>query len=346
MFALALLGFRNFQPLRIQYRSSAMTPLKCLLLPACALLLLSPPLLAAADEDQAPATTGQGNQPPSLSAAQQRAVGILVASASPATLPQRTDAYGAVLDPSQLVADAGRADSARAAAMAAAAETARLQGLYRGADASLKALQLAEAAQIEARARAGEAQAEFVLRWGPLAQLADAQRTRLLAQLAAGRQLLLRADLPGRHSLGSVPQQALVDVDGIEVPARVLGPLPQAAAQMQSTGLLLQMSTPPLGLGANARLPVTLEGKDRDGCVVPDGALLYGEQGAYVYQELADKTKDGDTRFAALPVTLLQPLGDGWLVTGLRPDERIVVRGAGALWSLQGLGNISGDDTD
>lgn len=320
-----------------------MTPLKCLL-PACALLLLCPSPPAAADEDQAPATTG--NQPPTLSAAQQRAVGILVAPASPARLPQRTDAYGEVLDPSQLVADAGRADSARAAATAAAAETARLQGLYRGANASLKALQVAEAAQIEARARAGEAQAEFVLRWGPLAQLADAQRSKLLAQLAAGRQLLLRADLPGRHSLGAVPQQALVDVDGIEVPARVLGPLPQAAAQMQSTGLLLQMSTPPAGLGANARLPVMLEGKDRDGCVVPNGALFYGEQGAYVYRELAARTKDGATRFAALPVTLLQPLGDGWLVTGLRPDEPIVVRGAGALWSLQGLGNISGEDTD
>ncbi|HEY6514556.1 MAG TPA: hypothetical protein VIY50_00315 [Steroidobacteraceae bacterium] len=323
-----------------------MTPLKCLLLPACAMLLLCPSLQAPADEDQSPATTAQGNQPPTLSTAQQRAVGILVAAASAVRLPQSTDAYGEVLDPSRLVADAGRVDSSRAAATAAAAETARLQGLYRGADASLKAVQAAEAAQIEARAHEQEAQAEFVLRWGPLARLGDAQRTKLIEQLAAGRQLLLRADLPGRHSLGAVPKGALVDVDGIEVPARVLGPLPQAATQLQSTGLLLQMSSPPAGLGASARLPVTLEGKDRDGCVVPNGALLYGEQGVYVYRVLPDKTKDGDTRFAPLSVILLQPLGDGWLVTGLSPDERIVVRGAGALWSLQGLGNISGEDTD
>ncbi|HEY1891361.1 MAG TPA: hypothetical protein VGG63_13185 [Steroidobacteraceae bacterium] len=322
-----------------------MTPLKCLLLPACAMLLLSPSPQAPADEDQSPATA-QSNQPPTLSTAQQRAVGILVAPASAARLPQSTDAYGEVLDPSRLVADAGRVDSSRAAAKAAAAETARLQGLYRGADASLKAVQVAEAAQIEARAREREAQSEFVLRWGPLAQLGDAPRTKLIEQLAAGRQLLLRADLPGRHSLGAVPTRALVDVDGIEVPALVLGPLPQAATQMQSTGLLLQMSSPPAGLGANARLPVTLEGKDRDGCVVPNGALLYGEQGVYVYRVLPDKTKDGDTRFAPLSVTLLQQSGDGWLVTGLSPDERIVVRGAGALWSLQGLGNISGEDTD
>lgn len=318
---------------------------KHLLLPVCAMLLLCASLQAAADDTPA-AAAGQGPALPTLSAAQEHAVGIVIAEAPAVKLPQRTDAYGQVLDPSQLVIDAGRLDSSRAAADAAAAETARLKGLYRSADASLKTLQLAEAAQTEAQARAREAQAEFVLRWGPLARLGEAQRARLIEQLAAGRQLLLRADLPGRHSLGTLPQVALVDVDGIEVPARVLGPLPQSAAQMQSTGLLLQMPHSPAGLGANARLPVTLEGRSQDGCVVPDGALIYGEQGAYVYHALADKTKEGDTQFAPSPVTLLQPVGDGWLVAGLRADERIVVRGAGVLWSLQGVGNISDEDTD
>ena len=60
-----------------------------------------------------------------------------------------------------------------------------------------------------------------------------------------------------------------------------------------------------------------LEGSKLDGCVVPEGAVLYGEQGAYVYQVLPDKTKDGDTRFAPQPVILVQQVGDGWLVTGL-----------------------------
>jgi hypothetical protein len=322
-----------------------MTPLKYLLLPACAVLLLSAPLHAG-DNDQAPAAAEQSTQLPALSAAQQHAVGIVIAEAPAAKLPRRIDAYGQVLDPSELVADAGRLDSTRAEANAAAAETARLKGLYRGADASLKALQVAEAAQTEAQAGAREAQAEFLLRWGPLAQLDDAQRATLIEQLAAGRQLLLRADLPGRHSLGTMPKLALVDVDGLKVPARVLGPLPQAAAQMQSTGLLLQIPDPPAGLGADARLPVMLEGGDRDGRVVPDGALLYGEQGVYVYHVLPDKTRNGDTQFAPSLVTLLQPVGDGWLVTGLHADDRIVVRGAGVLWSLQGVGNISDEDTD
>jgi hypothetical protein len=323
-----------------------MTPPKYLLLAACA-VLSSAALHAAARQSQTPATTGQSDHLPTLSAKQQRAVGIIIAAAPTAKPPQRIAAYGRVLDPSQLVADAGRLDSSRAAARVAAAETARLEGLYRGgAGASLKALQAAEAAQTEAQARAREAQTEFLLRWGPLAQLGDAQRVSLIQELAAGRQLLLRADLPGRHSLGTLPKQALVDVDGIRVPARVLGPLPRAAAQLQSVGLLLRIRHPPTGLGAGAQLPVMLEGSDRDGRVVPDGALLYGQQGVYVYRALPQKSKDGDTQFAPLPVTLLQPVGDGWLVAGLHADDRIVIHGAGVLWSLQGLGNISDEDTD
>jgi len=322
-----------------------MTPLKHLLLPACAVLLLSGPLHAN-DDDASPAAAGQSSPLPALSAAQERAVGIVIAAAPAAKLPQRSVAYGRVLDPSQLVADAGRLDSSRAAANAAAAEAARLRGLYRGADASLKALQVAEAALTEAQVRVREAQTDFLLRWGPLAQLGGAQRARLVEQLAAGRQLLLRADVPGRHTLGPMPQHALVDVDGVQVPARVLGPLPQAAARIQSVGLLLQIAHPPAGLGPGAQLPVLLEGSHQDGNVVPAGALLYGESGAYVYHALPDKTKDGDTRFAPLPVTVLQPVGQGWLVTGLKTDDRIVVRGAGVLWSLQGLGNVSEADED
>lgn len=322
----------------------SMPPLKYLLLPACAVLLLSGSVYADDGETQAPAAAGQDTALPTLSAEQQRAAGIVIAAAPAVKLPQRIDAYGRVLDPSRLVADAGRLDSSRVAARAAAAETARLQGLYRGANASLKTLQAAEAEQTEAQVRLREAQTELLLRWGPLAQLADAQRAGLIEQLAAGRQLLLRADLPGRHSLGTLPKLALVDVDGVRVPARVLGPLPQSASQLQSVGLLLQIPHPPAGLGPGAELPVMLQGSDHDGRVVPNGALLYGEQGVYVYRVLTDKTKDGDTQFAPLAVTLLQPVGDGWLVTGLHADDRIVVDGAGVLWSLQGLGNISDED--
>ncbi len=312
-----------------------MTALRYLLPLACAVLLLSVPRAAEAG----------GSPPlPTLSLQQQRAVGIRVAGAPQARAPNRLDAYWQVLDPSRLVADAGRLDAARAIAKAAAAESARLKELYRGANASLKAVQRAEAARTEAQVRVQQARTRFFLHWGPLARLTAAQRAALIEHLADASQLLLRAAIAGRHSLGTLPRHALVDVDGLKVPARVLGLLPRAGAQVQGVGLLLQIRRPPGGLGPGAQLPVTLEGGNRDGRVVPGGALLYGEQGVYVYRELPERAKDGDTRFAPLRVTLLEPLGSGWLVSGLHAGDRIVVRGAGVLWSLQGLGSVSGDD--
>jgi hypothetical protein len=317
-----------------------------LLLSACAAPLWCPAVGAGEQSHRDPAAAAPINAPATLSRQQRRAVGIVIAAAPAASLPQRLQAYGEVLDPSQLVADVGRLDASRAAARAAGAEMTRLTGLYRAANTSLKALQGAEAAEAEAQARAREAQAQFLLRWGPLARLGAAARATLIQQLAAARQLLLRADLPGRHILGTMPGRALVDVDGIEVVARVLGPLPQAAAGMQSIGLLLQMPQPPAGLGPGARLPVMLEGGEHGGYLVPAGAVLYGQSGAFVYRVLPGTNNTGDLRFAPLAVRLLQPAGRGWLVTGLHHDERIVVQGAGVLWSLQGLGPAAAGDDD
>jgi len=40
------------------------------------------------------------------------------------------------------------------------------------------------------------------------------------------------------------------------------------------------------------------------------------------------------------------PYGDGWLVEGVDDDDNIVVRGAGVLWALQGVGAQQPDDDD
>lgn len=323
---------------RCLVRRQSITPLKALRLPVCAALLC-----VAAGQSLAPAAAAQRAGLSTLSGEQLRAVGIVIAAAPLARMPLHIEAIGRVLDPSRLVADAGRLQSARARAIAAAAETARLRGLYQLANASLKTLQRAEAAQAAAQAGVQQAQAELRLHWGPLARFTAAQRAQLLGQLADGRALLMRADVLGRQSLGVIPARALIDVDGLEVPARVLGPLPRSAAVL-SAGLLLQIPHPPPGLGAGARLPVILEGPDREGRVVPDGALLYGQQGVYVYRALSGKTRDGDTQFEPLPVTLLQSVGRGWLVSGLHAGDRLVVQGAGVLWSLRGLSRGSGGD--
>src|SRR6202034_652320 len=252
-----------------------------------------------------------------LTQSQQQAVGIRIDHPMQMASPPQIEAYGLVLDPVTLVADAGRMDSTQAAAEAAAADVARLDSLYRNnADASLKALQASHALAIEASVQAQTAAMTFRLQWGPLAALNASSRRELIDALSAGRELLLRADVPGHQLLSGIAPRALVVVDGVSVGARVLGALPRTDPQSQSTGWLLQIDHRPEGLGPGARTHVQLQAATASGVLVPAAALLYGDQGAYLYRELDTQGSDS-SRFAAAPVKLLGRVGEGWLVQGV-----------------------------
>jgi hypothetical protein len=256
--------------------------------------------------------------------------------------PRETQAYALVLDPVELVTDVGRLASARSVARNADAEARRVEGLYNdGANASLKALQSAQAAQVETQAQAHAAEATFSLQWGPVAALNDREREVLIASLSSGRALLVRADVPGRHALGVMPSKALLSVDGIGVAARLLGPVQRTTPDLQSAGWLLEVDHAPSGLGPGARVRVTLAGAEVTGLLIPTAALLYNEDGAYVYRQKAPPGRDGRVEYAPAAVKLLAPVGDAWLVNGLATADNIVVHGAGVLWSLQGLGSFS-----
>lgn len=308
----------------------------------CCVLLLSDFARADADDDDdAPRAPAAGSAL-TLSAAQQEAVGLMLSHPVKAAGPRQIDAYGVVLDPVELVTDVGRLASSRAGARNAAADARRVSGLYHNdTNASLKALQTAEAAQVESQAQAQAALTTFALQWGPVAALSDNERDALIAALSSGKSLLVRADVPGRHALGAMPSKALLSVDGIGVAARVLGPLPRTTPDLQSAGWLLEVDHAPAGLGPGAHLRLTLEGAAVAGLLVPTAALLYGDAGAYVYRQGSAKTRDGKVQYAPATVKLLAPEGDGWLVDGLATADTIVVHGAGVLWSLQGLGSFS-----
>jgi hypothetical protein len=314
-------------------------------LPAVCCALLSFSVIAIGDDDKA-ADSSRRSAQPSLNSEQQRAAGIGVAHPLAAKAPERIEALGLVLDATTLIADLGETTAAAAAEHSATAELARLHALHEGgAGASLKMLEAAQAEQAKARAQAEIAAARFALRWGPLAALPTDARQRLIEASTSGRSLLLRADLPGRHTLGALPSKAVLDVDGIQVPGRVLGIL-RETTELQSVGLLIEVSKAPGGLGPGARVPVALLTADRKGLLLPRDALLYDENGAYVYKQLANKTGAQQARYVPVKVRLLLPYGDGWLVEGVDDDDNIVVHGAGVLWSLQGVGAQAVDDDD
>jgi multidrug efflux pump subunit AcrA (membrane-fusion protein) len=124
----------------------------------------------------------------------------------------------------------------------------------------------------------------------------------------------------------------------MNVAARVLGPMPRS--QAQSAGWLLTVERAPQGLGPGTRAPVELHGATTvAGLLVPAAALLYAEQGAYVYRQ---ERAAGDTfHYQAVPVKPLARVGAAWLVAGLSRGDPIVVQGAGVLWSLQGISSFS-----
>jgi hypothetical protein len=276
-----------------------------------------------------------------LTASQQEAVGIRIEAPRPMTSAPGIDAYGTVLDPLTLLTDAQRIESTRATAAAASADATRQESLYRdGAQASLKALQTAQAQSIEANALSQAAVLAFRQQWGPLADLGAAQRRALLSALAQGQRLLVRADVPGRRLGGAIARDAVVDVDGVHVAARVLGALPRTDVQSQSSGWLLEIAHAPEGFGPGARAPVRLQVSAVRGMLVPAAALIYAEQGAYVYRQLKGDKID-TFRYESVAVRPLTRLGDAWLVDGLARADQIVVQGAGVLWSLQGISSFS-----
>jgi hypothetical protein len=297
------------------------------------------------------ASTGESSEsepaaPLTLTVSQREAVGIRVEQPLPLKSAPQIEAFGTVLDPVSLVADLGRLESTRAAATAAGAEAARLERLYHDeAQASLKAWQSAQSQAVEAEAQATAAAVSFRLQWGPLASWSAARRQGLLVALSAGTQALLRAEVPGSHVSGAVGPRALLDIDGVNVSAQVLGTLPRAAPQSQSTGWLLEIGAAPAGLGPGARVAVRLQAPAIAGLMVPAAALLYAEHGTYVYRQLPEG-EPGAFHYESVAVKPLVRVGDAWLVQGLSHGDQVVVRGAGVLWSLQGIAGFSAAEED
>lgn len=318
----------------------------CIPLLVAALLCASLVVHADDDDDQVKMNPHPQETAPELTREQQQAVGIAVAHPLAAKIPARERAIGRVLDSAALLSDLGEMTSAIASEQAAAAEAKRLQGLYKShANASLKMLQAALAQQMQTQAKAQSEQAQFRLHWGPLADMAAPARKQLVQACLRGDAVLLRADIPGIHSIGKLPSGAVVNVDGVEVPGQVLGVL-RESGNVQSVGLLVELGNAPRGLGAGARVPVFLLQSEHEGLLVPRDAMIYEDTGTYVYKQLPPKAGDAKTRYEPVKVTLLRSYGDGWLVRGLNKADDIVVHGAGVLWSLQAIGSQVDDDDD
>jgi hypothetical protein len=313
---------------------------------ACVALACSLSAIADDEGEDKPAAAPQAVSGTTLTTRQQHAVGIVVVHPLEAKIPDRLDSLGVVLDTMMLVSDVGDMTAAAVAARSMRTEVIRLQGLLAGGAAtSLRTLEAARAEEARAVAQSQFTAAKFTQRWGPLASMQPANRRKFIEAVARGHILILRADLPGRHSLVSLPDSAQLDVDGVGVAGRILGVIGQNA-ETQSVGLLIGVENAPAGLGPGARVPIALMMGKRSGLLLPRDAVLYDESGAYVFKQLSDRSDPEKIRYVRRNVKLLLGHGDSWLVAGVDDDDDIVVGGAGVLWSTEAAGGRVVDDDD
>lgn len=158
--------------------------------------------------------------------------------------------------------------------------------------------------------------------------LADGQLSLIL--------ITISAESPSARAPGSAE---VVNASGKVLVCRLVSASPKSNHTIQGVNYFYSVaSTPslPEGLNIVARLPV---GKAASGVVVPSSSVVWWHGKAWAYVE----TKSGS--FSRRPVNTAEPFGSGWFVSGgIRPGDRIVIRGAQLLLSQEFKSEALGND--
>jgi hypothetical protein len=268
-----------------------------------------------------------------LDAATQQRLGVVTARLAARQRAASVSGFARVLDPVPLATLDSDIAAAAAALAASQAEATRSRALN-AADQTVSK-KVAEAAAAQARADAAKLQLlrrRVGLEWGPgLATLSDAQRGRLVADMAAGRAALVRIDA----TAGVNPARGSATLDlgpsGRAI-ATILGPTRSGDPRLQSTGLLGLVRGPAaLQLGAGTVAPATIAaGAATSGVVIPRAALLRtaGQTYAYVRRDAGSFERRTVVGGQADPAGL-------FVVGGFRAGEQVVVTGASQLFAAE-----------
>jgi hypothetical protein len=279
----------------------------------------------------------QGETLLKLAAEAQSRMGLKVAPLTATSVRPEVKAFGRVLDPAPLAALLVEQANAQAALEASTKEFARLKALSQTQNASLRALETAQAALQRDQVALDSMLPRLLMGWGR--GIASRPDLPALARALASQELaLVRADLPLSQSLLANPTggrlAALTAPDQL-AEAQFLGPAPSVDAALQSQGFLFLQRTNPLPPGAAVVAWLTLPGDAESRVTVPREALLRHEGAVFVYLQTGDDT------FARRPVELDRPVEAGWLIReGLKLQDKVVIVGAQQLLSeeLKGEG--------
>jgi hypothetical protein len=270
-----------------------------------------------------------------VAGAGQRTLGSPVAT----MLAPEVKGYGRVLDAAPLVAAAEEIKAARAVADGSKKEFDRTKALHdNGENASLQAVETAEAASLRDAALLSAARAKLVTAWGR-ALVERADFSALVRSLALGEVALVRVDLLP----GAAPEKAPVSArvgpltgEGATREAEVLGPAPAADAQAQGVSYLALLRDTPPAPGTALRATLVGTGEPQKVLVVPRSALVRHEGKVLVFVQTADGG------FQYRDVEVARNLPDGVAITGdVAEGDKIIVTGAQQLLADQILKSLA-----
>lgn len=315
------------------------------------------------DEEISPPShvaTEKGSVVVTLSAEAQKASGIATEALKSASHQSQLVSYGTVVGIEPLTDLRARYLAARADAGVVRASMTntqqdyqRLQALNRdNRNVSDRAVQVAEAAwkADEARLAAAETQAAGVRdnlrqQWGEtLARWAMGESGAPLAKLLSHEEVLVQVTLPfddiQPEKLSSI-QIAPAGGHGKPVTASYVSPSPQTDITIQGRTYFFRAPAHELRAGMRVEARLSAPGKQAEGVVVPNTAVVWYAGKAWAYR------REGEDRFLRTLVNTAQEASDGWFNTsGFKAGEEVVTSGTQLLLSEEFKYQIKNENED
>jgi hypothetical protein len=269
----------------------------------------------------------------SLSAVQQKRIGLATQKLASVQRSDEVDAFAKVMDPAPLIQSESDLETAIAAAGASHAEAVRAKALHdNGGSVAAKD---EEAAQSQARQDALKVELvrrQISLGWGPgVAHLSDARRKALVRGLAAGAIALVHVDTHNDEGQAGA-KQVKVDIGSDSVTGTVIGPARQAESRLQSSGLIVEITGKnaillSVGLTQSAHIQ---EASATSGVMLPREALIRFRGSVWAY------VRTGPTTFQRRLAQDAEPEKDGFFVPkGFTPGDEVVTAGASSLFAAE-----------
>lgn len=271
-----------------------------------------------------------------------RLLGIETAELAAKSLPPEVAAYGSVLSPAPLVDLFRQIAAASAALEVTNTSLERVEKLFASGElVARKDVQAAQAQQARDQLAIQGLEDRLQLEWGQrFSKLSPPERTKLLEDLLAGRQTLIRLSVSRGESPATAPVAASLHTFGRErkpIRCTSISPAPAIDPAFQSQAFLGLIDTPaaPLAAGLVLTGAIELEGKPRDGIFIPQDAVVFYLGKAWIYQQ-----EDGD-KFERVEIPVDTPVEGGWFMAGgvLEPHPA-VIKGVQSLLSQETLAPV------